>query len=546
MMDRCKREENTETKSLTVDGRIGDGISSESGEDFKKHGMEYNDTRKLGIRDLIGNELKTQMKEMRHDILERVNNRMNDMVSEIMQSVDKMTCTESKDLVDSEKYCNRRKPTRGDVLPPKQFLTRNSLLTDLYEIKHIRTIYNLIISILIILLIHTTVYDIRQMRSPTLALGTIRRGFSKLPIVLSVWSLMKCSTLAVYTSFCFWASRRLGFSPKSLAIKIWDYSWLVTIILYQIMFIALPMKTVITENLPVGSSLIILMEQMRFVMKTHAFIRSEAPRFLSHKPHTDMPIPKPADFSKYLYFLFAPTLIYQDNYPRTRKIRWNIVLVNFAEVLTVLLFVATIYERMIEPSFVDFGKQPVEFGMLALNILDSIMPGILLFVCGFYLLLHSWMNAFAELLRFADKMFYKDWWNSVCFSDYFRTWNIVVHDWLYTYIYKDMYEIVVPRNKPLATCMVFAISSIFHEYLLCVAFRFFFPVMLLLFGGIGLIAVFVLKSAGNVFLWFSLCLGSGVLTSLYCMEHFARINCPPARDDFLDLVLPRIWTCTFQ
>lgn len=120
MMDRCKGEENTETKSLIVDERIGDGKSSESGEDFKKDGryldwyrgidvwdrkkdtelwnsfeifeyfsdggsdslsmereilfhgmkwilhlptgMKYRDTRNLGIRDLIGNELKTQMK----------------------------------------------------------------------------------------------------------------------------------------------------------------------------------------------------------------------------------------------------------------------------------------------------------------------------------------------------------------------------------------------------------------------------------------------------------------------------------------------------
>ena len=119
-------------------------------------------------------------------------------------------------------------------------------------------------------------------------MGTIRRGFGKFPIVLYIWALMKCSTLAVYASFCYWTSRRLGFSPKcesigsfdshlalykpidmspysvsaALATKIWDYSWLVILILYQIMFIVLPTKTVITEDLPVGSSLIILMEQV--------------------------------------------------------------------------------------------------------------------------------------------------------------------------------------------------------------------------------------------------------------------------------------------
>jgi hypothetical protein len=31
----------------------------------------------------------------------------------------------------------------------------------------------------------------------------------------------------------------------------------------------------------------------------------------------------------------------------------------------------------------------------------------------------------------------QDWWNSTSFANYYRTWNIVVHDWLYTYVYKD-------------------------------------------------------------------------------------------------------------
>lgn len=70
------------------------------------------------------------------------------------------------------------------------------------------------------------------------------------------------------------------------------------------------------------------------------------------------------------------------------------------------------------------------------------------------------------MLRFADRMFYKvisrvvlstvtwrilffnifqnylfffkqDWWNSTSFANYYRTWNVVVHDWLYCYVYRD-------------------------------------------------------------------------------------------------------------
>lgn len=32
----------------------------------------------------------------------------------------------------------------------------------------------------------------------------------------------------------------------------------------------------------------------------------------------------------------------------------------------------------------------------------------------------------------------QDWWNSTSFANYYRTWNVVVHDWLYYYVYRDL------------------------------------------------------------------------------------------------------------
>lgn len=34
------------------------------------------------------------------------------------------------------------------------------------------------------------------------------------------------------------------------------------------------------------------------------------------------------------------------------------------------------------------------------------VPGLLFFISGFYMLLHCWHNAFAEILQFSDKKFY--------------------------------------------------------------------------------------------------------------------------------------------
>ncbi|CAF4985456.1 unnamed protein product, partial [Rotaria socialis] len=39
-----------------------------------------------------------------------------------------------------------------------------------------------------------------------------------------------------------------------------------------------------------------------------------------------------------------------------------------------------------------------------------------------------------------------DWWTATSWSSYYRTWNIVVHDWLYTYIYRDCHTVNLPKK----------------------------------------------------------------------------------------------------
>lgn len=53
------------------------------------------------------------------------------------------------------------------------------------------------------------------------------------------------------------------------------------------------------------------------LMKTYAFVRSTTPRILvqKSKDEDNKGVDCPG-FSKFLYFLFAPTLIYRDEYPR--------------------------------------------------------------------------------------------------------------------------------------------------------------------------------------------------------------------------------------
>jgi sterol O-acyltransferase len=77
----------------------------------------------------------------------------------------------------------------------------------------------------------------------------------------------------------------------------------------------------------------------------------------------------------------------------------------------------------------------------------------------------------------------QDWWAVSSQAAYFRSWNIIVHDWLYTYIYRDFSEILIPGKRFFHAVVVFIISAIFHEYVMTITLRFFYPMMFLAFGG---------------------------------------------------------------
>jgi len=48
------------------------------------------------------------------------------------------------------------------------------------------------------------------------------------------------------------------------------------------------------------------------------------------------------------------------------------------------------------------------------------------------------MNIIAELLRFGDREFYKDWWNCRSLAEFWRTWNMPVHQWFLRHVSQPM------------------------------------------------------------------------------------------------------------
>ncbi|KAG5885085.1 hypothetical protein JTB14_026229 [Gonioctena quinquepunctata] len=201
------------------------------------------------------------------------------------------------------------------------------------------------------------------------------------------------------------------------------------------------------------------------------------------------------------------------------------------------------FNRFFIPAYSNFGLKSFTRNEIIVSIVEHSLPGMLIYVCGFFLLLHSLQNTFAELLCFGDR----DWWNCRSYSEFFRNWNIIVHDWLYTYVYKDMHEHVA-KNKALTKFVTFMLSAVVHEWVLTHMFGFFFPGVFIFFMFTAVISIVNIpdNTIFNVIFWMGLVMGCGVLVSGYTLEYFARSNLPPGNGSLRDFLLPRFLTCDYE
>ncbi|XP_069110703.1 sterol O-acyltransferase 1-like isoform X2 [Argopecten irradians] len=510
-------------------------------------GMTQSATENVLRQQILAQRIKNQAQKLQKDAMEQLSSELEQLLQGFVTEVEHLGLNgDANDNYTSFPSKAEKRRQKGE-LPDKAFHMRRSMLTELFEINHIRTIYHIFVAILIVFSLNTFVYDLVNEGRLNLDFRLMQWALGKFPKVMALWVCMQISTLIiVYPMFYYWSVTRMP-GPVNKT----DLVALSLFVIYQITFFVLPVHYIREHQLPPASGVIITTEQVRLFMKVHAFVRENIPRVLAVYKKDDgdreMKTNLCPDFSKYLYFLFAPTLVYRDSYPRTKTIRWNYVVTNFAQVLACLLYTYYIFERFCVPYFNNFNKNHVTPKALLLSVFGCMLPGTLVLFIAFFAILHSWLNAFAEMLKFGDRMFYKDWWNSTTFANYYRTWNIVVHDWLYTYIYKDCTKLMGPKNRAGAMALVFLISAVVHEYILTICFSFFYPVLFVMFMGAGFSFMFVtdkgVSRSWNVFLWVALFIGNGLLMCLYSMEWYARINCPVNTDNFLDYLIPRSWTC---
>ncbi|XP_072510887.1 sterol O-acyltransferase 2 isoform X1 [Notamacropus eugenii] len=494
-------------------------------------------TKEHGIPDLV--QLTRHMEAVKAELLEQAHQQLTKLFDramwETVQSYPPQGWGQASAPQESPKRAREANLDRRKV-----FIHRKSLLDELMEVKHFRTIYHMFIAGLCVFIISTLAIDFIDEGRLVLEFDLLIFSFGQLPLALVTWlPMFLCTLLAPYQALRLWARPRgpgtwyagavLGAGLLAIQVAVLG---------------VLPVHVALEYQLSPASRCILVFEQVRFVMKTYSFLREAIPAILHAKAGEGVKAPS---FSSYLYFLFCPTLIYRESYPRTTHIRWNYVAKNFAQVLGCLFYACFILGRLCVPVFDNMSREPFSTRALVLSILHATLPGIFMLLLIFFAFLHCWLNAFAEMLRFADRMFYRDWWNSTSFSNYYRTWNVVVHDWLYSYIYQDGLRLLGIRVRRPAMLSVFLVSAVVHEYIFSFVLGFFYPVMLTLFL-FGAMLNFLMHdqhtgSMWNVLIWTMLFLGQGIMVSLYCQEWYARKQCPLSQTTFWGLVTPRSWSC---
>lgn len=408
------------------------------------------------------------------------------------------------------------------------FKARESLLTGILQSRNGKALYNVFPGIFLFAMLYSALKDYQHEGRPYFGTRLLRSSFAQFDVAVMIWIAMFGSSLLVCFFFALWKQKRQQTERKCH----WDKLFGLVFGLYVLVLPHLVAFMAVSNNLGAASSLAVMMEMTRLLMKSYAFVRSNTK---SLEPKHDDLCPS---FSHYLYFLFVPTLIYSDNYPRTKKIRWSRIAISFAEITAIIFLQSVLVEKTYVYYLQDYGKKNYSFLEIITFIVECTFAGYVSLIAIFYSF-HSYFNATAEFTGFSDRLFYLDWWTAENLDQFLRRWSYFVHEWLHVYIYRDCHEILLPRGKLLARIVVLVLSGYFHDLILCVASRTFLPLTTTLFVSFLWMRKFL---TNKMILGLLGVVVSGGFT-LFMMEYYARLNCSMSNASVIQYLMPRFHYC---
>lgn len=224
------------------------------------------------------------------------------------------------------------------------------------------------------------------------------------------------------------------------------------------------------------------------------------------------------------YFMFAPTLCYELNFPRSSRIRKSFLFKRFVEMLFLWQVILALIQQWLEPIIKNSMKPLSEMDVKRSieRLLKLAIPNHIIWLIAFYWFFHSCLNVVAEILQFGDREFYRDWWNSESVGYFWKNWNIPVHKWASRHLYKPLMK--RGYKKFTASCLVFILSAFFHEYLVSVPLRMFrwwaFLGMCLQIPLAMVVDTYLRGKFANMAVWLSLILGQPIAILAYMHDYY--------------------------
>ncbi|SOV11052.1 diacylglycerol O-acyltransferase [Plasmodium sp. gorilla clade G2] len=179
----------------------------------------------------------------------------------------------------------------------------------------------------------------------------------------------------------------------------------------------------------------------------------------------------------YYTYILMPTMCFQFFYPRTDKIRWINVAKHIVEVILLIIMIKIISDQYmfitVENTFTMKEFTSAHFSVKITHIIERMLkvsiPTLYIWLIGFLIVFHHWCNILAEITRFGDRLFYKDWWNASSFAEYWRKWNLPIYYFVCRHINKPLIYYGIHRN--VSMIIVFFISAMLHEYLISIPLK---------------------------------------------------------------------------
>ena len=129
------------------------------------------------------------------------------------------------------------------------------------------------------------------------------------------------------------------------------------------------------------------------------------------------------------YFMVAPTLCYELNFPKTSRKRKFFLFRRVLEVILGTNLMLALIQQWMVPNVINslVPFHSLNWPLTIERLLKLSLPNHVIWLIFFYIYFHSFLNTLGELLNFADRSFYQDWWNATNLEMFWQSWNPPVH-----------------------------------------------------------------------------------------------------------------------